>query len=96
MIKGKTKRGFAFEVNESVGKDFRIVIATKQLNSEDTLEKVEGTYNFVEAILGKAGVDELVKFVIKETGFADTEIVLSEAKEILSFVSENSEEVKKS
>ena len=95
MIKGKTKRGFDFEVNENVGKDFRIVMATKRLNSENTIEKIEGTYDFVEAILGKSGVEDLVKFVIAQVGFADTEIVLSEAKEILAFASENDTEIKK-
>lgn len=95
MVKGKTKRGFGFEVNENVGKDFRIVMATKRLNSENTIEKIEGTYDFVEAILGKSGVEDLVKFVIAQVGFADTEIVLSEAKEILAFASENDTEIKK-
>lgn len=95
MIKGKTERGFDFEVNENVGKDFRIVMATKRLNSENTIEKIEGTYDFVEAILGKSGVEDLVKFVIAQVGFADTEIVLSEAKEILAFASENDTEIKK-
>ena len=95
MIKGKTERGFGFEVNENVGKDFRIVMATKRLNSENTIEKIEGTYDFVEAILGKSGVEDLVKFVIAQVGFADTEIVLSEAKEILAFASENDTEIKK-
>ena len=95
MIKGKTESGFEFEVNENVGKDFRIVMATKRLNSDNTIDKIEGTYDFVEAILGKSGVETLVQFVIDQTGYADTEIVLKEAKEILAFASEKSEEIKK-
>lgn len=95
MVKGTTERGFSFEVNENVGKDFRIVIATKNLNSENPIKKIEGTYDFCEAILGKSGVEDLVQFVVDKEGFADTEIVLSEAKEILAFASENSTEIKK-
>ena len=95
MINGTTKNGFAFEVNESVGKDFRIIMATKKLNSENTIEKIEGTYDFVEAVLGKSGVEKLIKFVVDKAGYADTEMVLSEAKEVLAFASENNNEIKK-
>ena len=96
MITGKTEKGFEFEVNENIGKDFRLVIATAKINSEETLEKVAGTYDFVAAILGKAGTDKLVEFAIKECGFADTEFILAQAKEILSFATVKDPETKKS
>jgi len=96
MISGKTEKGFEFEVNENIGKDFRIVCATARLNSDDTLEKIAGTYDFVTAILGKAGLNKLINFAVDECGFADTEFILEEAKEILAFATDKDEEVKKS
>lgn len=96
MIKGKTKAGFGFEVNENIGKDFRIVMATKKINTESTLEKVEGIYDFVEAILGKDGVEKMVSFTTKKKGYADTEYILEQANEILAYATEKSSEVKKS
>lgn len=96
MISGKTKNGFEFEVNENIGKDFRIVVATARLNSDDTLEKVAGTYDFVTAILGKSGLAKLINFAVEKCGFADTEFILEEAKEILEFVTSKDPDVKKS
>lgn len=96
MITGTTKNGFAFEVNENISKDFRIVIATARLNSSDTLEKVNGTYDYVMAILGKQGLNKLIDFAIEKCGFADTEFIVSEAREILTIAAEQYSEIKKS
>ena len=96
MIKGKTKIGFKYEVNENIGKDFRIVMATARLNSDDTLEKVAGTYDFVTAVLGKSGLAKLIDFSTEKCGFADTEFILEEANEILSVVASKDPDTKKS
>ena len=95
MISGKTEKGFEFEVNENIGKDFRIVMATARLNSDDTHEKVAGTYDFVTAILGKSGLNKMINFAVDKCGFADTEFILEEAKEILAFATEKDADVKK-
>lgn len=95
MIKGTTQNGFEFEVNENIAKDFRIVIATARLNSSDTLEKVAGTYDYVTAILGKTGLNKLIDFAIEKCGFADTEFIVKEAKEILAYAAEHNNDIKK-
>lgn len=95
MIKGKTEAGFKFEVNENIGKDFRIVIATKKINADSTLDKVSGIYDYTEAILGKDGVEKMVEFATDKKGYADTEFILEQANEILAFATEKSAEVKK-
>ena len=96
MITGTTQNGYAFEVNENISKDFRIVIATARLNSDDTMEKVNGTYDYVTAILGKQGLNKLIEFAIERCGFADTEFIVSEAREILTIAAEKYAEIKKS
>ena len=95
MIKGTTQNGFEFEVNENIAKDFRIVIATARLNSSDTLEKVSGTYDYVTAILGKPGLNKLIDYAIEKCGFADTEFIVKEAKEILAYAAEYDSDIKK-
>lgn len=96
MIKGKTDAGFSFVVNDNIGKDFRIVMATKKINMESTLEKVEGIYEYVEAILGRDGLEKMVNFAIEKNGYADTEFILDQANAILAYATEKSSKVKKS
>lgn len=95
MLKGKTDAGFEFEVNENIGKDFRIVMALRKLNSDEVLAKIEGTYDFAEAVLGKSGLDKIVSYSTKEKGFADAEFIVGQCHEILAYANEQSEEIKK-
>lgn len=95
MIKGTTQNGFDFEVNENIGKDFRIVMAMRKVSSNDVVEKVAGTYDFAEAILGKTGIDKIVQFAIDKKGFADSEFIMNECNEIVAIVNEKSAEIKK-
>ena len=95
MITGTTKDGFAFEVSENIGKDFRIVMALRKLSTDDVMQQVEGTYDFAEAVLGKSGVDKLVGFTTKKCGFADSEYIINTCHEIVAFANEKSAEVKK-
>ena len=95
MIKGKTEAGFEFEVSESIGKDFRIVMALRKLRTDDVMNKVEGTYDFAEAVLGKDGLDKLVAYATKEKGYADSEFIINTCHEIVAYANEHSEEVKK-
>lgn len=96
MIKGTTQDGFNFEVSENIGADFRIVMALRKLNSDEVLKKVEGTYDFAEAVLGTSGIDKLVDFTIKKQGFADSEYIVNTCYEIVSVANEQSAEIKKS
>lgn len=96
MLKGTTEAGFDYEVNENIGKDFRIVIALRKLNSDDMIAKVEGTYDYAEAILGKNGVDSIVAFTIDKMGYADTGFITEQLHEIVRHANEMSAETKKS
>ena len=95
MITGTTKDGFKFEVSENIGNDFRIVMALRKLNSGDVTAKIEGTYDFVDAVLGKDGIDKIVTFATKQQGFADSEYIINACYEIVGIANEQSAEVKK-
>ena len=96
MIKGKTEAGFDFEVDENIGKDFRIVIATKKIKANSSLDKVEGIYDYAEVVLGKEGIDRIMSFAAEKKGYADTDFILEQVNEILAFAAEKSKKVKKS
>ena len=95
MIVGKTEKGFEFEVNENIGNDFRIVMAVRKLKSDDKIAKVEGTYDYVEAILGKSGIDKMIKFATKQVGYPDSDFIIAQAEEILAIANEGNPEIKK-
>ena len=95
MITGKTKDGFCFEVSENIGSDFRIVMALRKLSTNDVVAKVEGTYDFAEAVLGKSGIDKLVEFTTQKVGFADSEYIINTCHEIVAYINEKNSEVKK-
>lgn len=95
MITGTTKDGFAFEVSENIGKDFRIVMAMRKVSSDVVLDKVAGTYDYAEAILGKGGIDKIVQFAIEKKGFADSDYIINQCNEIVAMVNEKSAEIKK-
>lgn len=94
-IKGTTTAGFEFEVNENIGKDFGIVVAMKKLNCAGDLQKIEGTYEFVNAVLGEDGIDRIMDFARAEKGYADTQFILEQTKEIVEYANEHNAEVKK-
>jgi hypothetical protein len=94
-MKGSTKAGFKFEVSENIGKDFRIVMAMRKVSSDDLMEKVAGTYDFAEAILGKSGIDQIVQFAIEQKGYADSEFIMDQCNEIVAIVNEKSASAKK-
>lgn len=94
-MKGSTKAGFKFEVSENIGKDFRIVMAMRKVSSDDLMEKVAGTYDFAEAILGKSGIDKIVQFAIEQNGYADSEFIMDQCNEIVAIVNEKSASAKK-
>ena len=94
-MKGSTKAGFKFEVSENIGKDFRIVMVMRKVSSDDLMEKVAGTYDFAEAILGKSGIDKIVQFAIEQKGYADSEFIMDQCNEIVAIVNEKSASAKK-
>ena len=96
MITGTTKSGFDFEVSENIGKDFRLVKATKKIKTDSTLDKLEGMYDYVEVILGPSGIDRIMSFATEKRGYADTEFITDQCNEILAIVAGKSEEIKKS
>lgn len=93
MIKGTTKSGFAFEVSEGIGNDFRVLEAIADADNEDESVKVRGAVELVRLILGD-GKKALYKHLEAAHGGVPVDAVLSEVVEILTACREQSKAVK--
>lgn len=82
MLKGKTKSGFEYEIDERIASDYRFF---------ELIAEAEENYllvpKLVNKILGEDGKNRLIKHLEKD-GFAESEEVLKEVSEIIQKVGE--------
>lgn len=96
MIKGKTKSGFSFEVDERIVKDYsfvKLVAAVGAENASDT-DVFINSEAMMERLLGKKGKQALIKHV-ENDGISDIEEVYTEFSEVLEAIKSNDNEAKK-
>lgn len=87
-IKGKTKSGFKYEVDERATRDARVW----ELIDEDSTSSVR----IPKMLLGESGKEQLYKFVEDEDGYVDLNKVNEIVGEILVDAAQKSEEIKNS
>ena len=97
MIKGKTKSGFAFEVDEAVAKDARFVRMLTVLQSRKASEvyMAECFFDGVDAVLGVKAAERFLKHHEDENGVAPIDKVMVEFFEIVQKIEEKSDTAKK-
>lgn len=88
-----TMSGFVCNVNEKKAKDWRFIKAMADWDSGDESRALKGVTAALPLLLGKEGEQKLLEHVSDEDGIADTELMMSEFKEILVLMGE---ETKKS
>lgn len=72
MIKGKTKTGFKFEIDERVLEDWNLLKAIGHAESEDPSERIRGVMSLAELLLGDKE-DALKKHIAdRNDGFVPT------------------------
>lgn len=84
MIKGKTKSGFIFVIEEEKFNDFRTLKALAKADKGDTYAILE----VVDRILGSEGTEKLEKHLETETGQVPVDKFFEEVREILDAASE--------
>lgn len=89
----KTKSGFSCKVNEARAKDWRFAKGLADCDSGDESRILKGMTFVVPFLLGEKGEEALIKHVTNKNGIAPTDLIMSEFKEILSLMGE---ETKKS
>lgn len=92
-MKITTKSGFVCNVNEDRAKDWRFCKALAKCDSEDESQIIQGITYVVPFLLGKEGEEKLIEHVTNKDGIAPVDQILSEFKEILQLMGE---ETKKS
>lgn len=88
MVKGKTKSGFEFEVNEALISDYRFVTklaALARCEEEDGMEASALLGELVHVLLGTSGERALLDHV-KKNGVASFDDVSDEFSEILDSI----------
>ena len=89
MVKGKTKSGIKYQINEAIRDDARLVFLLVQLQSKEVPveKKTEALYNMLALIFGNDGVMPFMNEVaIKHDGVCSTEAMIAELNEILESV----------
>ena len=88
-----TMSGFVCNVNEKKAKDWRFIKAMADWDSGDESRALKGVTAALPLLLGKEGEQKLLEHVSDEDGIADVELMMSEFKEIVVLMGE---ETKKS
>lgn len=86
-MKGTTKSGFEFKIDNRILKDWRFVSAlTKCQQSKTEFGKLEGIQEMVVLIFGDK-YEEYLKYVAsKNDGFCDSDAIMADIKEIFESV----------
>ena len=89
MVKGKTKSGFKFNVDEGVCKSYEFIENLSQLQTGGL-----GLFSAVNDLLGSEQKAALLEHCRDESGHAPFEKVVAEFDEIVGIVRDKSDEVK--
>ena len=87
MVKIQTMSGFVCNVDERKAKTWDFLEALVDCEAEDESTQLMGMRKIVPYLLGKEDFDKLKKHVEKD-GLVDIEDIMSEFKEILSKIGE--------
>ncbi len=85
-MKGKTKSGFKYNVNENIRTDWRFVKALADADSEDASKQLSGATRMVNLLLGDEGEAKLEAHVAQEDGVVPIERVMDEVREIITAI----------
>lgn len=85
-MKGTTKSGFKFNIDERIIEDWRLVDAIGMAESDDPSEQIRGTRMVAELLLGK-DKQALIEFIQKKNdGFVPTTEMTNAIAEIIDSV----------
>ena len=88
MITGKTKSGFKFKVDERIKKDWRLIKAITDSQSDDGNVKLKAVVTMIQLILGDQEELLMQHIMKKNEGYVPFEIMQSEISEIIQSIPE--------
>lgn len=85
MVKGKTKSGIKFTINENIKNDARtLYLMTKMQNKSDPMEQGKALFDLLKLVFG--GEDGMVAFMdavaSKHDGLCGTDVLIEEITEM--------------
>lgn len=83
MIKGKTKTGFEFELDERIGTDWRIVSNIALAESDDMSDKVKGASALVSLLCGNNEKKLMKHIADNNDGFVPMPAVMNELRDMI-------------
>lgn len=89
MVKGKTKSGIKYQINEAIRDDARLLYLLVQLQSDNVAVETKGkiVFDMLTLIFGNDGVMPFMNEVAdKHDGVCSTEAMLTEMNEILESI----------
>lgn len=86
MVKGTTKSGFRFSVDEAVFTSWEFMRAVRDVQQEDQLKATNGIVDLVELALGKEQTQRLARYLARGAKTVSSEAVLREYAEIVEIV----------
>ena len=89
MITGRTKDGMEFQIDERIKEDWRLVRAIGKADSENPVERMSGTIDVVNLMIGKDGENRLTEHIMERNGgFCPVDEVKRAILEILDSLKE--------
>ncbi|MDG6113747.1 hypothetical protein [Lactococcus formosensis] len=79
MLKGTTKSGFRYEINENIGDDYELLKLITKVEQDGTL-----IFDLTEKLLGVKQAANLEKFLKKRDSYVSTKKVIEEVIEIFN------------
>lgn len=89
MVKGKTKSGIKFQINEAIKEDTRLLYMLIQLRKDDVSAEDKGqlVFDMLTLIFGSDGVMPFMNAVAeKHNGVCSTDCMVLELNEILDSI----------
>ena len=87
-MKGKTKSGFEYNVDEKMTKDWRFIRLVKKMTKGSNEDQIAALDDALAMVLGgEAEADRLLEHIEKQNdGYAPAEMVVEEFNEIISSI----------
>lgn len=86
MVKGTTKSGFHYAVDETILDSWQFVAKLRDVQVEDKLQASAAVIDLVELVLGKDQTQRLARYLAKGQATVGAEAMIAEYKEIVAQV----------
>ena len=86
MVKGTTKSGFRYSVDENILDSWQFVEVLRDVQQKDQVKAAAAVVDLIRLVLGEEQTQRLAKYLTKDGKYVSTETMLKEYKEIVGRV----------